>query len=196
MRKKVYLLVFDGLADWEPALALCEINKSRMFEIVTVGFSAKPVTTMGGLKILPAATIDDVAPSEAALFIMPGGMLWELGSPEGMAELLARLAAEGVWVAAICGATLEVARSGLTAGRRHTSNFLGYLKNMLPDYCDEALYVNEPAVSDRGLITASGLASVEFACAILGQLGIYSSAELDELFAMFKHGVIPARYLV
>jgi len=196
MRKKVYLLVFDGLADWEPALALCEINKSRMFEIVTVGFSAKPVTTMGGLKILPDATIDDVAPSEAALFIMPGGMLWELGSPAGMAELLARLAAEGVVVAAICGATLEVARSGLTAGRLHTSNFLGYLKNMLPDYRDEALYVNEPAVSDRGLITASGLAGVEFACAILGQLGIYSSADLDEFFAMFKHGVIPARYLV
>nr|NJM02823.1 hypothetical protein [Desulfobacula sp.] len=25
MRLKAYLLVFDGLADWEPALALCEI---------------------------------------------------------------------------------------------------------------------------------------------------------------------------
>lgn len=30
MRLKAYLLIFDGPADREPALALCEINKFRM----------------------------------------------------------------------------------------------------------------------------------------------------------------------
>jgi len=33
MRLNAYLLVFDGLADWEPALALCEIV--RLLKIYT-----------------------------------------------------------------------------------------------------------------------------------------------------------------
>jgi len=53
MRPKAYFLVFDGLADWELAYALCEINKSGKFEVVSVGFSKEPVPTMGGLKLSP-----------------------------------------------------------------------------------------------------------------------------------------------
>jgi len=195
MKNRVYVLVFDGLADWEPALALCELNKSQRFEIVSVGLTEKPVTTMGGMKILPDVTLAQVAPAEAALFILPGGTLWEQGSPPGLAEMLGRLANQGVPIAAICGATLEVVRAGLTATRRHTSNMPAYLKAMLPAYADAARYVDAPAVVDGGLITSSGLASVEFACAILGRLGVYAADELAELHAMFKHGVIPARYL-
>ena len=42
MKRKAFVLVFDGLADWEPAHALCEINKSGKFAVVTVGFSDDP----------------------------------------------------------------------------------------------------------------------------------------------------------
>jgi hypothetical protein len=78
-RLKAYLLVFDGLADWEPALAMCEINKSGKFGVVTIGFSDMPVTTMGGCRIIPQITIDALNPYEAAVFIMPGGQMWEQG---------------------------------------------------------------------------------------------------------------------
>jgi len=44
MKPKAYFLVFDGLADWELAHALCEINKSGKFEVVSVGFSDKADT--------------------------------------------------------------------------------------------------------------------------------------------------------
>lgn len=47
MKLKAYFLVFDGLADWELAHALCEINKSGRFEVVSVGFAKEIVTTMG-----------------------------------------------------------------------------------------------------------------------------------------------------
>jgi putative intracellular protease/amidase len=97
-------------------------------------------------------------------------------------------------VAAICGATLEVVRAGLTQDRRHTSNAKAYLKTMLPAYGDDAFYVDQLAVADQQLITASGLGSVEFACEIVRRLQIYRDEEIQDLFAMFKHGVIPARY--
>jgi putative intracellular protease/amidase len=196
MRLKTYLLVFDGLADWEPALALCEINKSGKFDVVTVGLSDRPTTTMGGYKVSPDLTLDTINPDEVAIFIMPGGEIWEQGPNEDLIRLLHQFHAKDTILAAICGATLEIARAGLMQGILHTSNSKGYLKAMLPDYRDDDFYVDKLAITDKNLITASGLGSVEFACEIVRLLNIYTREETQELYEMFKHGVVPARYVL
>jgi putative intracellular protease/amidase len=196
MRLKAYLLVFYGLADWEPALALCEINKSGKFDVVTVGFTESPITTMGGYKISPHIMLDAIRPDEASIFIMPGGEMWEQGPNEDLIKLLHQFHAKGTIIAAICGATLEIARAGLMQGILHTSNSKGYLKAMLPDYRDDDFYVDKLAITDKNLITASGLGSVEFACEIVRLLNIYTREETQELYKMFKHGVIPARDVI
>jgi putative intracellular protease/amidase len=196
MRLKTCLLVFDGLADWEPALALCEINKSGKFDIVTVGFSDRPITTMGGYKVSPDVTLDTINPDEVTVFIMPGGEMWEQGPNEDLIKLLHQFHAKGTIIAAICGATLEIARAGLMQGILHTSNSKDYLKAMLPDYRDDDFYVDKLAITDKNLITASGLGSVEFACEIVRLLNIYTREETQELYEMLKHGVIPARYVI
>jgi len=196
LKSKAYLVVFDGFADWEPALALREIRKSGKFDVVTAGFSDKPVTTMGGLKIIPEITVGGVRPTEAAIIIVPGGDTWERESPRELIDLLHRLQEDDVPIAAICGATLAVARAGLTRGRSHTSNFKGYLKAMVPGYSDEDFYVDELAVTDQNLITASGLGSVEFGREVIKRLNLYSEGETQEWYAMFKSGVIPARHIV
>jgi putative intracellular protease/amidase len=196
MRLKAYLLVFDGLADWEPALALCEINKSGKYDVVTVGFSGKPVTTMGGLKIIPDVTLDALTPDEAAIFIIPGGEMWEQGPHDDVIQILHRFHAKNTIIAAICGATLEIARAGLMHGLQHTSNSKGYIKAKVPDYRGDDFYADRLAVADKNLITASGLGSIEFACEIVKLLKIYTNEEIQELYGMFKHGVIPDRYAV
>ena len=195
MRKKVYSLVFDGLADWEPALALCEINKSGKFEIITVGFSDRMITTMGGLKVQPDVTLDQIKQDEAAILIIPGGPMWEQQAREDITGLVRQLHAGGVVIAAICGATLEIARSGLMDDFRHTSNSPEYIRGMVSDYRGDHLYVDQLAVCDGNLITASGLGCIEFACEILKRIGLYNETESLELFSMFKYGVVPARFL-
>jgi putative intracellular protease/amidase len=192
MKGKAYLLVFDGLADWEPAHALCEINKSGVFDVVTAGFSHAQVSTMAGLKLTPEITIEDVSPASASIFILPGGDMWEKKSHERLHTLLRQLHEKNVPIAAICGATLEIARAGLTRGIRHTSNARGYLQAMVPDYKDGDLYVDELAVADKNIITASGLGSIEFAREVIKLLHLYSEADTQIWFEMFKHGVIPA----
>jgi len=37
--KNVYILVFNGMADWEPAIALCEIRRWGQLPVVSAGFS-------------------------------------------------------------------------------------------------------------------------------------------------------------
>lgn len=195
MKRKAYLFVFDGLADWEPALALCEIRKSGKYEVRTAGHSRETVVTMGGLKVQPDVGIDEIEPREAAIFIVPGGNRWEQGPDQKVDEVLQRLHAENVLIGALCAATLEIARAGLTAGIRHTSNAKSYLQKMVPGYKDERFYVDELAVSDHKIITASGLGSVEFAREVIRELGIYSEADTQMWFEMFKNGVIPASML-
>ncbi len=191
MKPKAYLLIFDGMADWEAAHALCEINKSGKYEVVTVGFSAAPVSTMGGLRIVPEATIKDVNHDEACIFIMPGGDMWEQNTDEEITILLRRLNVRQVPIGAICGATLAIARAGLTRERRHTSNAKEYLKAMVPDYEDEEFYADELAVTDQKIITASGLGSIVFGREVIRELDIYSEADTQVWFEMFKHGVYP-----
>lgn len=196
MKPKAYLLIFDGMADWEAAHALCEINKSGKYEVTTVGFSAALISTMGGLRIVPEATIKDVKPDEAGILIMPGGDMWEQNTDERITHLLLRLNARQVLIGAICGATLAIARAELTRERHHTSNAKEYLKAMVPDYEDEGFYVDELAVTDQKIITASGLGSVEFGREIIRALDIYSEADTQVWFDMFKHGVYPRAEIV
>lgn len=196
MKPKAYLLIVDGFADWEPAHALCLLNNSGKFDIATVGLKETTVITMGGLRLAPDLTLDEVHPAEVGIFLLPGGDVWEQRSFPEVISLLQRLHAEEKLIGALCGATLEVARAGLTRNTKHTSNSLGYLKAMVPGYEDESNYVDELAVTDKNLITASGLGSVEFGREVVKRLGIFGEEEAQEWFEMFKHGVIPARYAV
>ncbi|HXM62511.1 MAG TPA: DJ-1/PfpI family protein [Terriglobales bacterium] len=192
MKPKACLLVFDGLADWEPAHAFCQITKSGKFEVVTAGFSRQTVTSMAGLKIAPDLTIDEVNPEDTAFFMLPGGDMWHEKSHEVVENLLHRLRERNVLIGAICAATLEIARAGLTRGVRHTSNAEAYLKAMVPGYQDDDFYVDELAIADQNIITASGLGSLEFAREVIRHLKLYSDSDAETWYDMFKHGVIPA----
>lgn len=190
--KAVHVLIFDGFADWEPAHALSELRRSGNRSVVVVGFSDEPVTSMGGLRVSPDITLRDTRRSDVEILILPGGDFWEKSYPETeLNRLLIDLIASGVPVAAICGGTLALARAGLLNDRRHTSNMPGYLAEHAPRYAGVSLYEDAPAVSDGGVITASGLAPVEFAREIFRQLKIFTTSDEELWFDMFRHGRLP-----
>ncbi|MAU02164.1 MAG: hypothetical protein CL608_33930 [Anaerolineaceae bacterium] len=189
MQKTAYLLVFDGLADWEPAHILCELRKSGQYEVKTVGFSPEPVTTMGGITILPDATLEEIEAVDMAVFILPGGHMWEQQGNGPLQALLRDLHAQNVPLAAICGATLEIARAGLTHQVRHTSNILEYLQALVPTYDDHEYYVDESAVTDQNIVTADALSSIDFAREIIKLLGVYNEVDADAWYGMYKHGI-------
>jgi putative intracellular protease/amidase len=73
----VHVLVFDGFADWEPAYALAELRRWGKREVVVIGFTEEPVTSLGGLRVTPDRAIADVRPADVELLVLPGGDLWE-----------------------------------------------------------------------------------------------------------------------
>lgn len=187
--------MLDGFADWEPAYALAELRRSGDYDVVTVGFTAAPVRSMGGLVVQPDCALASVQPGCVRLLILPGGDLWEDPSayPQGeLAWLFDRLVGAGVPVAAICGATLAVARAGLLDDRLHTSNGEAYLREHAAGYDAGDRYRPELAVRDRGVITASGVGPTEFAREIFAELGVFSEADREVWYRLFKYGEFPA----
>lgn len=190
--KAVYLLVFDGFADWEPAHAVAELRRNGQYRVEAVGVTRDAVTSMGGLAVVPSRTVAEVDPADVAVFILPGGDRWETAPMESAIEaLLKRLDEQRVPIAAICGATVGISKIGVVRGRRHTSNGLRYLQSHVADYTDAAHYVDAPAVRDRGLITASGLADVEFAREIFEELGVLSESDRALWAQIFRTGRLP-----
>jgi len=192
-QKAVYLLIVDGYADWEPAHAVAELRRHGKYRIGTVAISRDPVTSMGGMHVLPTMTIDDVDASDVAVFIVPGGDRWETDPMEdALAQLLHRLDAANVPIGAICAATTAIARVGLLKGRRHTSNGLEYLKAKVPGYSQEANYVDAPAVRDGGLITASGLGDVEFTRELFEELDVLPASARELWQTIFRTARLPS----
>ncbi len=147
---------------------------------------------MGGLTVLPTCSLPDVDPADVAVFILPGGDWWEQGPLDpSINEALHALDRERVPIAAICAATTAIARAAVIRGRRHTSNGLSYLRRRVPEYTEHDVYVDAPAVRDKGLITASGVADVEFASMIMTELGVLSANDRALWTNMFRSGRIP-----
>jgi len=191
-QQTVQLFVFDTLADWEPGLAIAGLNNPAFqlqpgrYRVATVGVSKAPVVTIGGVTILPDLTIDELAPEQSAMLILPGGGGWDQGGNAEALDLTKRFLAAGVPVAAICGATSGLARAGLLDNVRHTSNAREYLA--ATGYRGATLYQDQPAVADGNVITAGSTAPIEFAYEIFKKLDVYSDAALEAWFGLFKTG--------
>jgi putative intracellular protease/amidase len=192
-----HLAVYDTLADWEVGYLLVELRTGRFtgssWNVVTVSKSHEPITTMGGLRIMPDMILDDLDPVESDLLILPGADMWDVGGGEAFTTTAARFLDSGVPVAAICGATAGLARSGLLDTRHHTSAAAGYL--MATGYIGGAYYVDERAVVDGDLITAGPQSPVQFACATLRRLSLAADRTLEAYEALF-HRADPSAFPV
>ncbi|RAU93880.1 type 1 glutamine amidotransferase family protein [Paenibacillus sp. YN15] len=193
MNRTVYLYVFDTMSDWEIGYVAAELNSGRYFRqglaparIITVGIEKTPVTTMGGLKIIPDLTVEECSIKSADALILPGGHTWTEAIHLPILKMAEMCVKEGIVVGAICGATFGLAQAGLLDSRWHTSNDLAYLKMMCPSYTGEEYYKAEPAVTDGNLITATGVAPLEFAVHVLKALDVCSPKTVDAWYRLNK----------
>jgi len=189
MTSTVHVAVFDTFADWEVGYATAHIRSGNWqrepgrYSIVTVGPSRDPVTTMGGLRVTPDISLAELRPQDSAMLILAGGDRWDQDSMAGFRAAARAFLADGVPVAAICGATYGLALEGLLDERAHTSNAADYVA--LSGYAGADRYVGESAVTDGALITASATAPVHFARAIFARLGLYEPGVAASWFKLY-----------
>ncbi len=187
--RTVHLAVYDTFADWETGHTTAHLARNG-YTVRTVGLTREPVATMGGLRVQPDLSLDELRAQDSALLILTGADAWDTGDALAPFARAARgFLDAGVPVAAICGATAGLAREGLLDGRAHTSAVSFYLA--ATGYAGGSRYVDADAVTDGGaaggggLITAGPTEPVAFAREVFALLGVYGPEKLDAWYRLF-----------
>jgi putative intracellular protease/amidase len=187
----VHLAVYDTMADWETGYVAAFINspwwagQDWPWRIRTVGATTEPITTLGGVRIVPDVALDALRPEESAMLALPGAHMWDIGGGGAFTTKAREFLDAGVPVAAICGATFGLARDGLLDNRPHTSSALAYLEPS--GYSGATHFRDEPTVTDGDLITAGPTNPIEFARAIFERLDLFGDKTTDAWYRLFAH---------
>lgn len=186
-----YLYLLNTMADWEIAQITAELNSGRFLKngnvtIRKISNSLNPVTSMGGMSINVDMKLSEVEFSEGDLLILPGADTWTHEEHNSLIEMVENLIDKGVIVAAICGATIALAKAGILNNRKHTSNGKGFLETFCPEYKGSDNYIDSPAVCDNNLITASGLAPLEFTYEILKRTEVMKEQTVTAWYKLYS----------
>ena len=180
--RTIALYTTETMADWEYAylttqIAGAEQLKPGRFRLLLVGDGLEPVRTLGNLPLAPEADLGVLdalaADGSLAALVIPGGDHYAAGH-DRLIEAVGRLVDQEIPVAAICGATLLLARSGFLDERRHTSNAAPYLE--ASGYRGGTHYAETPVVTDRGVTTASGIHAIPFTAEVMRITGLVPDA--------------------
>ena len=189
MKKKIYVFLFDGFSDWEISYLTPEINKSGLFELVYFSKDGNKITSMGGLQIRPTTSLNKINFKDIDMLILPGGPAWEKGEINEIDDITKNLFENGKSIAAICAATTYLGQLGILNEKKHTSNDLNYLKGIAQNYRGDKNYQNSLAITDKNLITANGIGSIEFAREIFKTIELYDDENIEKWFQLFKNGI-------
>ncbi|QNK64743.1 glutamine amidotransferase [Pedobacter sp. PAMC26386] len=187
--KHVYIFLFDDYSDWEIAYLMPELFKSKKIRLKTFTVDGISIVSMGGLKITPDLSLQQVKSEEVSVLVLPGGTAWGEKRINGIDKLVEELNTTGKTIAAICDATIYLGEKGYLDDISHTSNDLDYLQSSAPDYKGGKNYKSALAVSDKNFITANGIAPIEFAVEIFRKIKLYSEADIQKWFQLFKNGI-------
>ena len=90
---------------------------------------------MGGLRVLPDLTLDKLKPTSSGMLVLPGGDAWDKKKNKATALMAAEFLAKEIPVAAICGATVGLARIGLLDDIPYTQQLEGIHRSHRLESC-------------------------------------------------------------
>ena len=188
--KTAYVLLLDGYADWEPASVMAELRRTFGYSVLTMGLNSEPIISMGGLKVTPDLSLSRFSPEMAAILVLPGGEAWVTQEISQVSKAIVAMMAQGGPVAAICAGTLALAHAGLLDDRLHSSNGRDFVAKHVPQYNGKHLYRSVPAITDRLVITANGLAPFAFAAEIFRAVAPERKKDIEVYESLYSKGLL------
>jgi putative intracellular protease/amidase len=177
-------ILTENFADWELGPLAAAARGYCDIEVVTAAPEGRPVTSMGGLRVMPDMAIDEIALSEIDALIVIGGSVWDVPEAPNLSALLNDAHRQGKLIGAICGGTRPLAASSLLDSIPHTSNDSSYLADV-EGYNGQSHFVASAATLKCGrIVTASGIAPISFMRTVITALG-HGGDALDYYAGMF-----------
>ncbi len=186
-QKTIGFVFIEGFADWEYGLLAASAVEYFGAKAVAISPDGKPVNSMSGFKLTPDRSADPSENADLDAVAAIGSDNWAARNSPNVGPLLEAVASRGGVIGGICAGTLALARAGLFADARHTSNGRVWILDNLSEYPGAKNYQDVPhAVADGAIVSAPGSAPGTFALKFLLTLFPEREAQLTEMRAMFS----------
>jgi putative intracellular protease/amidase len=190
---KILVFIFDGMADYEIAFISHLLNTSADKEIITIAYEDKMIEGRTGFSFRPSELVADVLNDDVEGLIITGGWYGET-RPE-LIELINNLNSKGKLISAICGAgTIFLAKAGILHNVKYTTPAVKWTQKHIEVFGEKDPFPRENFVSDRvvrdgNIITAQGIAFIDFALEICDWFNMFESQEDRDNFSKSIKGL-------
>src|ERR1700722_15512766 len=166
MTATIAILLFKDFEALDVIGPLALFRTVPALRVLTVAAEQRPVTTGGGVSMLPDATFDTL--NDADVVLVPGGegIVNALAS-EATLTWLRDIGSRARYVTSVCSGSLILGAAGLLRGYRATTHWRSL--ELLPLVGAEA--VDERVVRDRNRMTGGGVtAGLDFGLTLIATL--------------------------
>ncbi|MDE6654443.1 MAG: DJ-1/PfpI family protein [Muribaculaceae bacterium] len=166
--------------------AQLKINPKYVNKVVAP--TLEPVTAIGGFKVVPDYSFDNI-PKEYAALVLIGGYGWLTPVADKVAPIVREALDKGIIVGAICNGASFIAKHGFLNNVKHTGNGIDQLRMWGGEcYTNSERYIHEQAVSDAGIVTANGSGALEFTKELLLLLENDTPERIEMYYQFNKQG--------
>jgi len=178
-RKQVGILIFDDVEVLDfcgpfEVLSVTRLDEEKRreepspFDVTLVAKGESPITTTGGMRVVPDHTLENSPPLD--ILVVPGG--WGTRREAGNGGLLEWIVArsnEVETIASVCTGSMLLGKAKLLEGRRATTHWQS-LDRMESSFPNVEVVYDEHVIEDGDVMTSAGIsAGIELALRLVAK---------------------------
>lgn len=177
---KILLFIFDNMADFEISFITHLLGSDAGKEIIPISFYNKEIVSSSGLIYKPKMSVKEALLIEAEGIIIPGG--WNKEIRIELIELVKELNIRNKLIAGICVGPIILAKAGILENRKFTTSATQWTKNHQKffgenDPFPRDNFIDSRVVVDANIITAEGIAFIDFAIEICDWFNLFNDSD-------------------
>ena len=178
---KILLFIFDGMTDYQITFITHLLSADADKKIITIAYEDKIIKSRSGILYKPARLVADVLNEEVEGLIICGG--WYGDVRHELIQLIYNLNLERKLLAAICGSgTVFLAKAGVLNDVKYTTPIVEWTQKHIDVFGEKdpfprENFVLERVVRNENVITAQGIAFIDFAIEICDWFSLFENQE-------------------
>ena len=184
---KILLFIFDGMTDYEVTFITHLLGVDAGKKIISISYENKLIKGASGLTYKSDKLVKDVVNEEVEGLIICGG--WYGDVRNELIELINNVNGKGKLIGAICGAgTVFLAKAGILNNVKYTTPVTEWTEKHINVFGDKdpfprENFISERVVRDKNIITAQGIAFIDFSIEICDWFNLFESKDDKSIFS-------------
>lgn len=178
---KILVFIYDDMADFEITFLTHLLGADAGKEIIPIAFEDKIIKSKCGILYKPSMIIKDILVNdEIEGLIIPGG--WNGEVRVELMDLIKELNDREKLLGAICAGPRFLAKAGVLNDKKYTTSIVEWTDRHKIQFNEEDPFPrnnfeNKRVLTDRNIVTAHGVAFVDFAIEVCEWFSLFNNAE-------------------